>query len=156
MPKGGTVAFYESIFIIRPDLTTEQVEQVTKRVEGIIAANGGVILRTELWGRRQLAYMVKKNVKGYYVFNFIEGAGSLIANLEARLKIDEDILKFLNVRVQNAAQTPTPLAPNDERLLGVSEDDLDPESDGDDDYAGDLEEGDEDAIGHLPRGKLNS
>lgn len=114
-PKGEAVAFYESIYIVRPDLTTEQLELVNKRINAIITDNGGEILQTELWGRRQLAYPVKKNSKGYYVFNLLEGGGPLIANLEARLKIDEDILKFLNVSVDKPDRTPSPLSGNDER-----------------------------------------
>ncbi len=105
------MAFYECIYIIRPDLTNEQVEQVTKRVSDIIDANGGKILDTELWGRRQLAYTVKKNTKGYYVFHLVEGGGSLVANLEARLKIDEDIIKYQNISVRKPRRVPTPLAP---------------------------------------------
>jgi small subunit ribosomal protein S6 len=108
------MAYYESIIIIRPDLTTEQIEAVTKRVGEIIANNGGKILQTELWGRRQLAYMVKKTNKGYYVFNILEGGGPMIATLEGLLMIDEDILKFMNIRVSKPILDPSPLAPNAE------------------------------------------
>ncbi|MBF0262219.1 MAG: 30S ribosomal protein S6, partial [Magnetococcales bacterium] len=66
------MAYYESIFIVRPDLTTEQVEQVAARVAEIITANGGTILLHEMWGRRQLAYPLKKNTKGYYIFNLVD------------------------------------------------------------------------------------
>ncbi|MBF0447713.1 MAG: 30S ribosomal protein S6 [Magnetococcales bacterium] len=106
------MAYYESIIIIRPDLTTEQIETVIKRVEEIIVNNSGKILQTELWGRRQLAYMVKKTNKGYYVFNILEGGGPMIANLERLLMIDEDILKFMNIRVAKPVLDPSPLAPN--------------------------------------------
>lgn len=115
------MAFYESIFIIRPDLTTEQVEQVAARVADIITTGGGTILQHELWGRRQLAYPLKKNTKGYYVFNLVEGGGPLIATLEARLKIDEDILKFQNISVKKANLIPSPLAPFGERSVDVPE-----------------------------------
>lgn len=110
------MAYYESIYIVRPDLNTEQLEQVTKRIADIITNNGGKIIQTELWGRRQLAFQVKKNSKGYYVFNLLEGGGALIANLETKLKIDEDILKFLNVRVDKADGGPTPLSVSEERI----------------------------------------
>ncbi len=105
------MAFYESIYIVRPDLTTEQVEQVIKRVTDIITANDGQILDTELWGRRQLAYMVKKNTKGFYIFHLVKGGGALVENLEARLKIDEDIIKYQNISVRKPRRLPTPLAP---------------------------------------------
>ncbi len=115
------MAFYESIFIVRPDLTTEQVEQVATRVADLLTSGGGTILQHELWGRRQLAYPLKKNTKGFYIFNLVEGGGSLIANLEARLMIDEDILKFQNIRVKKANLVPSPLAPFGERASETSE-----------------------------------
>ncbi|MBF0615023.1 MAG: 30S ribosomal protein S6 [Magnetococcales bacterium] len=115
------MAFYESIYIVRPDLTTEQVEQVVSRVADIITSGGGTILQHELWGRRQLAYPLKKNTKGFYIFNLVEGAGPLIANLEARLMIDEDVLKFQNIRVKKANLVPSPLAPSSERASDSSE-----------------------------------
>ena len=108
------MAYYESIIVIRPDLTTEQIESVIKRIGEIIAKNGGKILQTELWGRRQLAYMVKKTNKGYYVFNILEGGGPMIATFEGLLMIDEDILKFMNIRVSKPVLDPTPLAPASE------------------------------------------
>ncbi|MBF0177562.1 MAG: 30S ribosomal protein S6 [Magnetococcales bacterium] len=104
------MAFYESIYILRPDLAAEQVEQINKRVGDIVTNNGGVILKTELWGRRQLAYPIKKNTKGFYVFHVLEGGGQLVAELESRLKIDEDVMKFQNVRVHEASMAATPLA----------------------------------------------
>lgn len=125
------MAFYESIFIVRPDLTTEQVEQVSARVTDIITTNGGTILQNELWGRRQLAYPLKKNTKGYYIFNLVEGGGMLIANLEARLLIDEDVLKFQNIRVKKANLIPSPLAPFGERSVDTADALLLP---GDEDY----------------------
>ncbi|MBF0309926.1 MAG: 30S ribosomal protein S6 [Magnetococcales bacterium] len=112
------MAFYESIYIIRPDLTTEQIEQVNRRVTDHIAALGGKVLRTELWGRRQLAYIVRKNSNGFYVFHSVEGAGNMVRELEARLAIDEDILKYLNVRVEKANSNPTPLGRPEEKREG--------------------------------------
>jgi len=144
------VAFYESIYIVRPDLTTEQLEQVNKRITAIITDNGGQILQTELWGRRQLAYQVKKNSKGYYVFNLLEGGGALIATLEARLKIDEDILKFLNVRVEKPVRTPSPLSSSmDERSPRPTGDAGGSAMDGDDmdDLDTDLSDDDQDDDG---------
>nr|CRH04502.1 30S ribosomal protein S6 [Candidatus Magnetococcus massalia] len=108
------MAYYESIYILRPDLTTEQVEAVNKRVADAIAACGGTILSTELWGRRQLAYLVKKNQKGYYVFNVVEAEGNMVADLEAKLRIDEDVIKFMNVRVNSKPEGGSPLAGGDE------------------------------------------
>ncbi|OSM02577.1 30S ribosomal protein S6 [Magnetofaba australis] len=108
------MAFYETIYILRPDLSNEQVEQVVKRVGEMIEGLGGKILKTEMWGRRQLAYLVKKNNKGFYVFHSVEGGGTLVHELESKLRIDEDVIKFQNIRVEQAFADPTPLAPQEE------------------------------------------
>ncbi|MBF0195612.1 MAG: 30S ribosomal protein S6, partial [Magnetococcales bacterium] len=123
------MAYYESIIVIRPDLTTEQIESVTKRINEIITNNNGKILQTELWGRRQLAYTVKKTNKGYYVFNILEGGGPMIATLEGLLMIDEDILKFMNIRVNKPVLDPTPLAPNAEAPAPAVASEIDAEID---------------------------
>ncbi|MBF0368233.1 MAG: 30S ribosomal protein S6 [Magnetococcales bacterium] len=107
--------YYESIYILRPDLTTEQVERINTRVTAIIEKYDGKILKTELWGRRQLAYPIKKNAKGYYVFHMVEGRGPLMRELEERLRIDEDVLKYQNIRIQKLSMDSSPLAPAEER-----------------------------------------
>lgn len=142
------MAYYESIIIIRPDLTTEQIETVTNRIADIIQNNDGKILQTELWGRRQLAYAIKKTTKGYYVFNIVEGGGAMVATLERLLMIDEDILKFMNIRVPKPILAPSPLAPNAEPTAAShagSGDDDDASVEEDDDREGydDDEEGSE-------------
>lgn len=109
------MAFYESIYILRPDLTTEQVEQINLRVAEIVATHGGKILSTELWGRRQLAYPIKKTGKGYYVFHIMEGGGPLVASLESWMKINEDLLKYQHIATRKPRILPTPLAPFEER-----------------------------------------
>ena len=131
------MAFYESIYILRPDLTTEQVELINSRVAEIIAANGGKILETELWGRRQLAYPVKKTSKGYYIFHVVEGGGPLVANLESWMRINEDVLKCQNISVRKPKTLPSPLSPIGDRRLdddgvgSVSSDSTNSDGDGD-------------------------
>ncbi|MBF0401844.1 MAG: 30S ribosomal protein S6 [Magnetococcales bacterium] len=109
------MAFYESIYILRPDLTTEEVEQINNRVAEIIASQGGKILETELWGRRQLAYLVKKTNKGFYVFHVVEGGGPLVATLESWLKINEDVLKYQTISVRKPKTGPSPLVPFEDK-----------------------------------------
>lgn len=106
--------YYESIYILRPDLSTEQMEQVQGRLAQFIGQFGGVILRTEHWGRRDLAYPVGKSNRGYYLFHLLEGKGPFLGQLEDLLKIQEDILKFLHVRVKTAKMEPTPLGRRNE------------------------------------------
>lgn len=108
--KEVRVAFYEVIYILRPDLTNEQVEVVVKRVTDLITGQEGKILQTEYWGRRDLAYEVKKNTKGFYVYHSVEGGGNLVRNIEDRFKIDEDILKYQNIRVEKPVVGPTAMS----------------------------------------------
>ena len=104
------MAFYETIYIVRPDLTVAQVELVTDKVKEMVAARNGNIVRTELWGRREMAYSVKKNTKGYYIFHILEGGGEMIGEIEVYFRLNEDVLKYLNVRVKESDFAPTPMA----------------------------------------------
>ncbi|MBF0284262.1 MAG: 30S ribosomal protein S6 [Magnetococcales bacterium] len=103
------MAYYELTYILRPDLNPQQVEQVNSRVAALIEADKGAILRTEQWGRRDLAYPVKKSGKGFYVFHVVEGGGDMAANTSTRLNIDEDVLKHMWVNVDKPTLSPTPM-----------------------------------------------
>lgn len=130
------MAFYETIYIVRPDLSNEQVEVVIARVGELLATFGGKILQTELWGRRDLAYPVKKSTKGYYVFHVVEGGGNMVREVEDRLKINEDILKFMNVSVVKPTLKATPMAAPPQREEGeVSE-----EQEGEEEFFGAVDE----------------
>lgn len=109
------MSYYELIYIVRPDLTTDQVDQVNKRLAELITAQGGQTLHSEFWGRRDLAYEVRKNSKGYYVYHVLEGAGSFVREVEARIKIDEDIIKYLTVRVEKPNLGPSPMSSDSRR-----------------------------------------
>ncbi|MBF0609767.1 MAG: 30S ribosomal protein S6 [Magnetococcales bacterium] len=109
------MSYYESIYILRPDLSNEQVEQVIRRVGEIISHLGATILRSEMWGRRDLAYLVKKHAKGFYVFNVLEGNGNMVAELENRLKIDEDVIKYMNVKVDTFVNEPSAMIQEERR-----------------------------------------
>ena len=104
------MAYYESIYIVRPDITADQVEQMVARFGGLIETNGGKVLSSELWGRRDLAYPVKKTSKGFYIFQVLEGTGPMVRGVESQLRISEDVLKFIHVKVDNPPVVPSPLA----------------------------------------------
>lgn len=104
------MSYYEAIYIIRPDLTTEQAEKVMEQTATLYTGAGGEILRTEQWGRRQLAYTVRKHAKGYYVFHSLEGSGDMVRAVENHLNISEDVIKYIHVKVEEPTTDPTPLA----------------------------------------------
>ena len=90
---------YESIFIASPTLAEEQVEELVKYFEGIIAEQGGELLKTDHWGRKKLAYDVQKFSEGYYTLFELTAGPKLIAELERRYRNHESVIKFLSVRM---------------------------------------------------------
>jgi len=90
---------YESIFVCRPSLTEEAINQVVEKFKKVIEKNGGEILKTEQWGKRRLAYEVKKEKKGAYNLIQLKGSGPVISDLERQYMLDDSVIKFLTVRL---------------------------------------------------------
>ena len=93
------MAFYESVFIARQDISSSQVDTLTEEFKGIVAEQGGTVGKTEYWGLRTLAYRIKKNRKGHYVLMNIDAPAGTVEELERRMRLNEDILRYLTVRV---------------------------------------------------------
>jgi small subunit ribosomal protein S6 len=92
---------YELIFIVQPELSEEEVKNITDRYLQIITAQKGTIIKTEDWGKRRLAYDIKKQSKGNYILVDFYGQGSMIQEIERNLKIDDNILKFITVKTRD-------------------------------------------------------
>jgi small subunit ribosomal protein S6 len=90
---------YESIFIAPPTLTEEQVEELVKHFEGIIAEQGGELLKTDRWGRKRLAYDIQKFSEGYYTLYEFNAGPKLVSELERRYRNHENVIKYLSVRM---------------------------------------------------------
>jgi small subunit ribosomal protein S6 len=90
---------YESIFIATPELTEEQADELVKHFEGIIAEQGGELLKTDRWGRKKLAYDIQKHSEGHYTLFELMAGPKLIAELERRFRNHENVIKFFSVRV---------------------------------------------------------
>jgi len=86
---------YEGLFIIKPDLKEEDAKNVFKVISDSVAKNGGSIKKEEVWGRRQLAYPVKKFKEGYYYKLDFTSQSSAISKLEAGYKLNADILRAM-------------------------------------------------------------
>lgn len=93
---------YETIFIASPTLTDEQSDELVKQFEGIIAEQGGELLKTEKWGRKKLAYEIQKFSEGYYTLFEMNAGPTLIAELERRFRNHEAVIKYLSVRLDEA------------------------------------------------------
>ncbi len=101
------MAYYESVLVFRQDLTESQVKEKAAKFTEIIKELGGNVKSTEFWGLKNLAYIIRKNRKAHYVMLNIELDGSQINELERRSRIDEDVIRFLNVRVDELSSTPS-------------------------------------------------
>ena len=98
---------YESVFIARQDVSTTQVENLTKDFSTIIENGGGKILKHEYWGLRTLAYRVKKNRKGHYVMMNLETDPETLAEYERIMGLNEDVLRFMNVAIEEVEEGPS-------------------------------------------------
>ncbi|MEE9329576.1 MAG: 30S ribosomal protein S6 [Parvularculaceae bacterium] len=100
---------YEHVFMARQDISPAQVESLTEELQGIIKDNGGKIAKSEYWGLRTLQYKIAKNRKGHYSLMNIEAEPAAMAELERQMKINEDILRFLTIRVDEHNTDPSPV-----------------------------------------------
>lgn len=92
---------YETFFIVDPDLPDETNSVVDTKVQSIVAANGGEVLVYSPWGKRKLAYPIRKRTRGLYVLMEYSGGPDMVAELERNLRIDERILKFITVKLED-------------------------------------------------------
>ena len=90
---------YESIFIINPNTTDDETAAVIKKMQDVVAKQGGEMLKFEDWGKRKLAYEVKKHKRGHYAFFQIKAAPKVISELERRYKMTDQIIKYLSVKL---------------------------------------------------------
>jgi small subunit ribosomal protein S6 len=90
---------YELMFIVRPDMTDEDLEKLISTLETTITTASGSVKSIDRMGKRRLAYMVKKFREGLYILMTVEGTGAVIHELERRLRVTEQVIKFLTVRI---------------------------------------------------------
>jgi small subunit ribosomal protein S6 len=91
---------YESIYVVRPDVTIENAARIARRVEEVVARERGKLTRVETWGRRQLAYAVGPYRRGVYVYVKYVGLGGIVTELERNLRMLDDVIKFITVQVR--------------------------------------------------------
>jgi len=90
---------YELMFIVDPDAGDEDVVKLSEGVQKIITGQGGSITKTEMMGKRKLAYEIKHKRDGNYVLLEVEGSGAEIAEVERRMRVNDQILRYMTVRV---------------------------------------------------------
>ena len=90
---------YELMFIVRPDMTDEDLDKLISTLQSVVPTSGGHVVKVEKMGKRRLAYTVRRFHDGIYVLMVVEGGGAVIHELERRLRVTEPVIKFLTVRV---------------------------------------------------------
>jgi small subunit ribosomal protein S6 len=103
---------YENVFIARQDISGAQVDALADAFTQLISEQGGEVKKREYWGLRNLAYRMNKNRKGHYVLFNIDGPAAAIAELERTMRINEDVLRYLTLRVDQHEEGPSPIMQN--------------------------------------------
>ncbi|MCE9651078.1 MAG: 30S ribosomal protein S6 [Parvibaculum sp.] len=94
------MALYEHILIARQDVSQQQVEALVEQLTAILKENGGSVTKNEYWGLRNLSFKVKKNRKGHYALMNIDAPHAAVAEMERQMGLNEDVLRFLTIRVE--------------------------------------------------------
>ena len=98
---------YENVFIARQDISGAQVDALADGFTQLIADQGGEVKKREYWGLRNLAYRMNKNRKGHYVLFNIDAPAPAIAELERTMRINEDVIRYLTLRVDELEEAPS-------------------------------------------------
>ena len=109
------MALYEHVFLARQDLAQAQVDALAEAATKIIEDNQGKVVKTEAWGLRSLAYRIAKNRKAHYVMLDIDAPAGVVAELERQTAINEDIIRYMTIRVDAHEQGPSAMMRRGER-----------------------------------------
>ncbi len=101
------MALYENVFIARQDVPTTQVETLTTQFAELVTGLGGTVSKKEYWGLRSLTYRIKKNRKGHYTLLNIDAPAAAVKELERTMSINEDIIRYITVRVDELEEGPS-------------------------------------------------
>ena len=98
---------YEHIYLARQDVSPQQVEELTNALTEVLTQGGGKVTKNEYWGLKSLSYRIKKNRKAHYSLLNIDAPAPAIAEMERQMRINEDILRFMTVRVDELEEGPS-------------------------------------------------
>ncbi|MDP3176935.1 MAG: 30S ribosomal protein S6 [Spirochaetaceae bacterium] len=101
------MALYEHIYLARQDVSPTQVEEMTAALTAVITEGGGKVTKNEYWGLKSLSYRIKKNRKAHYTLLNLDAPHQAIAEMERQMGINEDILRFLTIRVDELEEGPS-------------------------------------------------
>jgi small subunit ribosomal protein S6 len=109
------MALYEHVFLARQDLAQAQVDALAETASKIVTDGQGRVVKTETWGLRSLAYRIAKNRKAHYVMLEIDAPGAVVAELERQTQINEDVIRYMTVKVDEHEAGPSAMMRKQER-----------------------------------------
>ena len=101
------MSLYENVFIVRQDISGAQVDALADTFTQLLTDNGGEVKKREYWGLRNLAYRMRKNRKGHYILLNIDAPPPAVAELERTMRINEDVIRYLTIRVDALDEGPS-------------------------------------------------
>ena len=104
--------FYENVFVARQDISAAQVEALADAFTALVNEQGGQVAKREYWGLRNIAYRIKKNRKGHYVLLNLDAPPKAVNELERNMRINEDVIRYLTVRVDALEEGPSAVMQN--------------------------------------------
>ena len=113
--KVSYMALYEHVFLARQDLAQAQVDALAEAATKIVEDNQGKVVKTETWGLRSLAYKIAKNRKAHYVMLEIDAPAGVVAELERQTQINEDVIRYMTVKVDGHEEGPSVMMRKQER-----------------------------------------
>jgi small subunit ribosomal protein S6 len=109
------MSYYETVFIVRQDMSPTQVEAMADTYAELVGQYEGTVVKREMWGLRNLAFRMNKNRKGHYVMMHLDTPPAAIAEMERLMRISEDVLRYMTIRIDEIPEGPSPMLQQRER-----------------------------------------
>jgi small subunit ribosomal protein S6 len=109
---------YETVFLVKPDLTDDAVDKIKDRVRGIVTRDGGKVIRFTVWGKKKLAYPVAKQNRAIYVHAHYLGGTGLVAEIERNLRIVDEVTRYISSRIADDVDPSTRETLEDVKMAG--------------------------------------
>ena len=109
------MSYYETVFIVRQDMSPTQVEAMADSYAELVGQYEGSVVKREMWGLRNLAFRMNKNRKGHYVMMHLDTPPAAIAEMERLMRISEDVLRYMTIRIDEIPEGPSPMLQQRER-----------------------------------------
>jgi small subunit ribosomal protein S6 len=106
---------YEHVFLVRQDASAQQVDELTNQFKAIVEGQGGKVAKTEYWGVKSLAYRINKNRKAHFTLMNLDAPAAAIAEIERQERLNEDVLRYLTIRVEEHEEGPSAMMRKSDR-----------------------------------------